>query len=103
MSSPVVTGLVGLVLQRVWVGSCCPNPPDQIKWLVVSTARSHAGQPGTAGVARALSALQRAAQGNVGRANQGYTTPSSSRLAPVVGLLGSETARYHARTAAGIP
>lgn len=59
MSTPVVTGTIALLLERF------PTlTPDQIKGLLVGTARTYAGQSDGAGAVDALRAMQSAAAGN---------------------------------------
>ncbi len=66
MAAPVVAGVTALILEKF------PNlTPDQVKWLLVTTARSYPGQPDGAGVVDPGRALDLAALGNVLSANQG--------------------------------
>jgi serine protease AprX len=84
MAAPVVTGTVALLLQRY------PSlTPDQVKWVLLNSTRTYSGQPDGAGAIDALHALQLAARGSVGRANQGYVPSTGGLLAPVIGLLGA--------------
>lgn len=69
MAAPVVSGMVALILERY------PNlTPNQVKWLVINTAEPYSGMPDAAGSVNTANALERAALGNVGSANQGLQT-----------------------------
>lgn len=67
MSAPMVSGVVALMLQK--------NPhwtPDQVKWVLLNTARTYKGQPrGTGGIVQADQAVLYS--GTPGTANQGLT------------------------------
>ena len=74
MAAPIVAGTVALLLQRF------PKlTPDQIKWLLVDTARRYAGQADAAGVVNPLAAM-RGASGPLGVANQKLRTAASTAL-----------------------
>jgi serine protease AprX len=68
MSTPVVSGVVALLLERYPALT-----PNQVKWLLTSTAKPYPGRPDQAGLVFAPAVLSRAALGNVGSANQGLT------------------------------
>lgn len=66
MAAPVVSGAVALLLER--------HPdltPDQVKWVLMNSARSYPGQPDSAGLLDIQAAVDLAASGSVGSANQG--------------------------------
>jgi serine protease AprX len=66
MAAPVVTGVVALLLER--------NPsltPNQIKWLLMNTAKRYLTQTDAASVVSASSALQTLLAGAFGTANLG--------------------------------
>jgi serine protease AprX len=70
MSAPIVTGSIALLLERY------PTlKPDQIKWLLTTTAATYPGQADQAGDLDITAALRAAKSGRVGLANQG-TNPS---------------------------
>ncbi len=72
MASPAVAGTVALILERF------PSlTPNQIKWLLMNTARSYPGKPDSAGLVDASAALVRAALGGVQQANQGVAFNNS--------------------------
>ena len=74
MAAPIVAGVVALLLQRF------PKlTPDQIKWLLVGTARRYAGQTDAAGVVDPLTALH-GASGPLGVANQGLRAATGTAL-----------------------
>jgi serine protease AprX len=66
MAAPVVAGVVALLLERF------PSlTPNQVKWLLTQTMKPYAGQVGSAGLIDPVALFARAAQGNIGSANQG--------------------------------
>lgn len=83
MATPVVTGLIALMLQRY------PDlTPNQVKWALTSTTTSYANQPaGSAGQVNIQAALDLIAQRKamsmaLGEANQGpYVNPQIDLLA----------------------
>ncbi len=76
MAAPLVSGIVALLLERF------PTlTPDQVKWLVQQTANGYVDQADGAGVVDVGEALQVAASGSVGTANQGLL-PSAGSLLP---------------------
>ena len=65
MAAPVVTGSIALILERF------PNlTPDQLKGLLVASARRYPGQADGAGAVDVLHAMQLAATGGFSPANQ---------------------------------
>ena len=74
MAAPIVTGIVALLLQRFPALT-----PDQIKWLLVGTARRYAGQADAAGVVDPLAAM-RGAGGPLGVANRGLRAATGTAL-----------------------
>jgi serine protease AprX len=72
MAAPVAAGVAALVLEKYPALT-----PNQLKWLLINSARPYAGMPDSAGIIDPAQALLRAAQGNLGSANQGLT-PSQS-------------------------
>jgi serine protease AprX len=65
MSTPVVTGAAALLLQRF------PElQPNQVKWLLDTSARKYAGQPDKAGELDIAAAMGLARRGSVPQANQ---------------------------------
>ena len=66
MATPVIVGVVALLLEKY------PTlTPNQIKWLLVNTARSYPGKSDSAGMVDVATAFQRAALGLVPAANAG--------------------------------
>lgn len=66
MAAPVVSGAIALLLER--------NPkltPNQVKWLLQTTANAYPGKADAAGVLDITEAMQLAASGPIGVANQG--------------------------------
>jgi serine protease AprX len=72
MAAPVAAGVAALVLEKYPALT-----PNQLKWLLINSAQPYAGMPDSAGIIDPAQALLRAAQGNLGSANQGLT-PSQS-------------------------
>jgi serine protease AprX len=71
MAAPVVAGVAALLLERY------PSlTPNQVKWLLTQTANPYPGKADGAGVVDPVEALQLAAKGSVGQANQGLTPNS---------------------------
>ena len=66
MAAPIVSGVIALLLEQ--------HPslsPDQVKWLLMGTARAYSGQPHPAGVVDAAQAMLVAATDSIGVANTG--------------------------------
>jgi len=74
MAAPIVAGVAALLLQRFPALT-----PDQLKWLLVGTARRYAGQADAAGVVDPVAAM-RGAKGPLGVANRGIRAASSTAL-----------------------
>lgn len=75
MAAPIVSGIVALILERY------PDlTPDQVKWLLIETARAYPGQPDGAGAVAPLAALQAAAGGPILEANGGVPASQSALL-----------------------
>ncbi len=84
MSSPVVAGVVALLLERF------PSlTPNQVKWLIMQTANAYPGQVGTAGVIDPAEMMSRAAAGGAGSANAGLTPAAG--IDPVSGVVSTTT------------
>jgi serine protease AprX len=80
MAAPAVAGVAALLLERF------PTlTPNQVKWLLIQTKKAYPGQPDTAGAVDPVGALQLAAAGSLGQANQGLTL--SSAIDPVTGTV----------------
>jgi serine protease AprX len=77
MAAPVVTGVVALLLERY------PTlTPNQVKWLLQQTANPYPGKADSAGVVDPVEALQVAATGKLGQANQGLVLNSGLTMVP---------------------
>lgn len=74
MAAPIVAGVAALLLQRFPALT-----PDQLKWLLVGTARRYPGQADAAGVVDPFAAM-RAADGPLGAANQGIRAAAGTPL-----------------------
>lgn len=82
MSAPVVTGIVALLLERY------PTlTPNQVKWLLVSSAKPYANQPDSANLVNVPALFALAAAGTPGSANAGLTP--SKGLNPTTGTVTS--------------
>jgi serine protease AprX len=68
MAAPMVAGVVALMLDRNTALT-----PDQVKWLLMTTANRYPGQEDGAGVVDPTEAKNRAESKTIGRANQGLT------------------------------
>jgi serine protease AprX len=80
MAVPVISGVVALLLEKF------PGlTPDQVKWLLTSTAVPYPGMSDGAGLVHAEKALQRAALGNLGMANAGIESNPVATL--IAGIL----------------
>lgn len=76
MSAPMVSGVAALLLERF------PSlTPDQVKWILVNSARSYPNQVDKAGVVDPLAAIRLAAAGNVQEANQEVLDPARAAFA----------------------
>ena len=71
LSAPAVSGVAALILQRYNL------TPNQLKWLLINSADTYPGQADGAGEVDALKAMQTAATGMLGVANQGLVVNSS--------------------------
>ena len=90
MSTPVVSGVVALLLEKF------PTlTPNQVKWLLMSTANRYPGQPDGAGVIDPAEMFTRAAAGGVGSANAGLTPATG--IDPVTNVV-STTQTYWDQT-----
>ena len=78
MSAPIVTGAIALLLERF------PHlTPDQLKGLLVGSARRYVGQVDQAGAVDVAQAMQQAARGSFVAAAARRSRPSLSRPATV--------------------